>query len=173
MAKGLNFHQDGSEDIMKYEGQIQGDDLLIGTNTKSTAIPAPNLEVHDGLVVIDDTNEVALLIDTDSNLARIQSSKHNSGSTARALSFHVSSGKEALRFQTDGSASMGTSSNTTSAMLDLTSTTQGLLPPRLTTAQSNTLSGSAIAGITIYNSTLNKLEVFTGSGWETVTSVAR
>ena len=51
-----------------------------------------------------------------------------------------------------------------------------MIPPRVTTGQRNNLrdgvSGSATlrTGAMIYNTTLNKLQVWTGSGWETVTS---
>jgi hypothetical protein len=45
----------------------------------------------------------------------------------------------------------------------------GLLTiPRLTTTQRNAL--TAVAGMLIYNTTSNKLNFYTGSGWEAVTS---
>jgi hypothetical protein len=53
-----------------------------------------------------------------------------------------------------------------SAMLEVKSTTKGLLPPRLTTAQRNAISNPA-QGLTIYNTDLSCLEFYTGSasGW--------
>jgi hypothetical protein len=60
---------------------------------------------------------------------------------------------------------------TASAILELSSTTQGFLPPRLTTAQKVTLAATAVAGLMIYDTNLNKLCVYTGAGWETITSV--
>jgi hypothetical protein len=45
----------------------------------------------------------------------------------------------------------------------------GLLTiPRLTTTQRNAL--TAVAGMLIYNTTSHKLNFYTGSGWEAVTS---
>ena len=43
------------------------------------------------------------------------------------------------------------------------------LPPKLTTSTRNGIGGT-ITGATIYNTNLNKLQVYTGSNWETVTS---
>lgn len=56
------------------------------------------------------------------------------------------------------------------ALLQLDSTTKGFLPPRMTTTQKNAIS-SPPAGLVVYDSTLNKLCVYTGAAWETVTSV--
>ena len=51
-----------------------------------------------------------------------------------------------------------------------------MIPPRVTTAQRNLLrdaytnSATLISGAMVYNTTLNKLQVWNGSAWETVTS---
>lgn len=60
--------------------------------------------------------------------------------------------------------------NAASAKLEVNSTTQGFLPPVMTTTQKNAVSSPA-TGLMVYDSTLNKLSVFTGAVWETVTSV--
>ncbi len=57
-----------------------------------------------------------------------------------------------------------------SAILTLTSTTQGLLLPRMTTTQKNAISSPA-AGLLVYDTTLGKLCIRTAAAWETVTSV--
>jgi hypothetical protein len=56
-----------------------------------------------------------------------------------------------------------------SAILQADSTTQGFLPPRMTTTQRDAI-GTPAAGLVIYNTTTNKLNVFT-TAWEAVTSV--
>jgi hypothetical protein len=58
----------------------------------------------------------------------------------------------------------------TSAILQLESTTRGFLPPRMTTTQKNAITTPA-TGLVLYDTTLNKLAVYTGSAWETVTSI--
>ena len=50
-----------------------------------------------------------------------------------------------------------------------------MIPPKVTTAQRNALSGSGgggalVSGAFIYNTSLNKLQVYNGSAWETITS---
>lgn len=49
-------------------------------------------------------------------------------------------------------------------------TTGAFRPPVLTTVQKNAIA-APVAGDTVYDSTLNKLSVYTGAAWETVTSV--
>ena len=50
------------------------------------------------------------------------------------------------------------------AILELVSTTKAFLPPKMTTTQRNLITGAA--GLTIYNTTTNKLQVHNGSGWQ-------
>jgi hypothetical protein len=79
-------------------------------------------------------------------------------------------GGAATRFVIDGSGNVGIGTTTPSAksIMDLTSTTKGFLPPRMTTAQRDAIT-SVPAGLTIYNTSLSKLQVYTTT-WETVTS---
>ena len=56
-----------------------------------------------------------------------------------------------------------------SAVLGVTSTTQGFLPPRMTTAQRNAIASPA-TGLIVYNTDTNKINVYTGAAWEAVTS---
>jgi hypothetical protein len=56
----------------------------------------------------------------------------------------------------------------TSSMLQVDSTVQGFLPPRMTTTQKNAITTPA-AGLVVYDTTLAKLCVYT-TGWETITS---
>lgn len=62
----------------------------------------------------------------------------------------------------------GTSVNA-SAILEVKSTTQGLLLPRMTTTQRDAISSPA-AGLIIYNTTTGKINVYTTT-WEAVTSL--
>jgi len=56
------------------------------------------------------------------------------------------------------------SATTSSAVLEVSSTTQGFLPPRMTIAQRNAISDLSI-GLMIWNTTINQLEVYNGSLW--------
>ena len=70
-----------------------------------------------------------------------------------------------------GSLNVGAATNANaSAILEATSTTQGFLPPRMTTTQRNAIASPA-TGLIVYDTTLNKLCVRTASAWETITSI--
>lgn len=56
-----------------------------------------------------------------------------------------------------------------SAALTVTSTTQGLLFPRMTEAQRDAIAAPA-AGLVIYNTTTNKLNLRVAAAWEVITS---
>lgn len=55
------------------------------------------------------------------------------------------------------------------AIFQVNSTTKGFLPPRMTTTQKNAIA-TAVAGLVVFDTTLNKLCVFT-TVWETITSL--
>jgi hypothetical protein len=59
---------------------------------------------------------------------------------------------------------IGTTTPDASSALDLTSTTQGFLPPRMTATERDNIVSSA-TGLVIYNTTTNTLEYKTASGW--------
>lgn len=59
---------------------------------------------------------------------------------------------------------IGTSTPNNSALLDLQSTNRGLLPPRLSSTQRNSIASPA-AGLVIYNTDNNMLELFDGLTW--------
>ena len=56
-----------------------------------------------------------------------------------------------------------------SAVVAMNDTTRGFLPPRMTTTQKNAIASPA-AGLVVYDTTLNKLCVYT-TAWETITSL--
>jgi len=64
----------------------------------------------------------------------------------------------------------GTFTDVASSRLTINSTTQGFLPPRMTTTEKNAIASPAV-GLVVYDTTLNKLCVRGASAWETITSV--
>jgi uncharacterized protein (TIGR02145 family) len=56
-----------------------------------------------------------------------------------------------------------------SAIIEATSTTQGFLPPRMTTTQRDAIS-SAATGLIVFNTTTNGLEFKSSTGWISVTT---
>ena len=89
------------------------------------------------------------------------------GATIRAI--ETATG-DVLFGTTSGSVGVGVNTSiNASAILDITSTTKGFLPPRMTTTQKNAISTPA-SGLVVYDTTLNKLCVYT-TAWETITSL--
>jgi hypothetical protein len=74
------------------------------------------------------------------------------------------------RIITGATLAMGTASPNSRALIDMTSTTKGFLPPRMTLVQRNAIA-SPPAGLMIYNTTSNKLDVYNGTAWEVITSL--
>lgn len=62
-----------------------------------------------------------------------------------------------------GNTGLGTTSPSAVAKLDITSTTSGVLFPRMTTTQKNAI--AAVAGLVVYDTTTNKLCCYNGSTW--------
>jgi hypothetical protein len=67
-----------------------------------------------------------------------------------------------------GSVGIGTTTPNASAILDVQSTTKGVRFPNMTTTEKNAIAN--VAGNVIFDTTLGKLCVNTGSGWQTITS---
>ena len=69
-----------------------------------------------------------------------------------------------------GQIAIGTTSPVTTAKVQIDSTNQGFLPPRMTTAQMNAIVSPAV-GLTIYNTDLSTICFYT-TAWQKVTSTA-
>lgn len=70
-----------------------------------------------------------------------------------------------------GQIAIGIATPQASALLDLNSTTKGLLLPRMTTTEINAIPSPA-EGLTVFNITLHTLCFFDGTIWQKVTSTA-
>ncbi len=75
----------------------------------------------------------------------------------------VTARTQSLAINTDGSPADA------SALLDVKSTSKGLLPPRMTTAQRDLITTPA-AGLVIFNSQTNSLQLYNGSVWVSLTT---
>jgi hypothetical protein len=89
--------------------------------------------------------------------------------TAKAVRIYTTSASNVrMSILATGEVGIGTTTPSVKSVLDLTSTTKGFLPPRMTTVERDAIT-SVPAGLMIYNTTTNKLNVFT-TAWEAVTS---
>jgi hypothetical protein len=93
-------------------------------------------------------------------------------STSYSLGYGASrttSGTAVLSWTSDNNVGIGTTNPVTTALLHLSSTTKGFLPPVMTTTQKNAIASPA-TGLIVFDSTLGKLCVFSTT-WQTITSV--
>ncbi|MDB5200638.1 MAG: hypothetical protein JWQ27_47 [Ferruginibacter sp.] len=74
--------------------------------------------------------------------------------------------RNALTVLRNGSTGIGTTTPAPSALLDISSTTKGFLPPRMDASQRNAIQ-SPEAGLTIFNTSSKAVEVFNGTAWST------
>ncbi|WP_449401340.1 hypothetical protein [Chryseobacterium wanjuense] len=89
------------------------------------------------------------------------------GVSGGILQFHAASTSTeapAMVLSGYGNVGIGTASPTSSAILDLTATDKGFLPPRLTTAQRDAINPK-VAGLVIYNTNNNCMEFWNSSTW--------
>jgi uncharacterized protein (TIGR02145 family) len=77
--------------------------------------------------------------------------------------------QETARFTNDGKFAVGTSTPDAAAIVDISSTTHGMLIPRMSTTQRDDIS-SPPEGLLIYNITEDKFDYYTGGAWKTVLS---
>ena len=78
--------------------------------------------------------------------------------------------RENLMSGTKTNVVIGAASGNASALFELSSTSQGALITRMTTAQRQAISAPA-EGLLVYDTTLHKMTVYT-TAWEIVTSAA-
>jgi hypothetical protein len=77
---------------------------------------------------------------------------------------------QSMTLDTSGNLGIGTTSPSASAILDAQSTTKGVRMPNMTTTQKNAIASPA-AGLMVFDTTLAKLCVYSGSAWQTITSI--
>jgi len=90
--------------------------------------------------------------------------------TAFSITTGTTVGTERIRVTSAGLMGIGTGTPASCAIVDVTSTTLGFKFPVMTTTQKNAIV-SPVAGLVIFDSTLAKLCVYSGSAWQTITSV--
>ncbi|GAA4506824.1 hypothetical protein GCM10023172_36530 [Hymenobacter ginsengisoli] len=88
-----------------------------------------------------------------------------------AVSSGANTVTEWARFDNNGHLGIGTAPDA-SAALDVSSTSKGLLPPRMSQDQRNAI-GSPAAGLTIYNTTTAHLNTFNGTSWDEALSATQ
>jgi hypothetical protein len=118
---------------------------------------------------ITSTGVPSLRLNKSANIWYIEHSRNVTN--ALTISQAASPGNiPAVSINSNGNVSLNITTGNASALLDITSTTKGFLPPRMTTTQKNAI-GTPAQGLMVFDTTLVKLCVYSGTAWETITSI--
>ena len=127
---------------------------------RSTEVGIGTTVRENNALTINDGNNNRVYVNTTGEIG-IKTSTTLSGVTINASQVNASIGAVAI-----GATVLKSSVDFADAG---TVTTRFMLPPKITTAERGNLTG-LVSGAMIYNTNLNKLQVYNGSAWETVTS---
>ncbi|MFN3700550.1 MAG: tail fiber domain-containing protein [Alphaproteobacteria bacterium] len=119
------------------------------------------VNVGDGAIEID----VASRIEDDDNTTHIEVDTAGDG-TANTIVF-TSNNAEAMRVTDSGALAVGTATPSASALLELSSTTRGFLPPRMDEDARDAIAAPAV-GLMVYNTDVNLLQFWDGLDWVNV-----
>ena len=128
-----------------------------GTTSATTALLVQNSAGTEAFKIQDDRNAVF-------------SGATQFTSNVKFLGVNDTNSLNNLRFVVPGSGKSLTinknygTTNDASAIVDIQSTTQGFLPPRMTTTERDAIASPA-AGLMVYNTTTNKAQCYNGSTW--------
>jgi hypothetical protein len=150
---------------------IQGGNVLINTTTDA----GYRLDVNGTARVSVASSTLLNQFTVISSLSRLDISPYDSSTYGVILRPSLNNGGAFVplslwgsKIQLETSATVHISSNATggnaSAILDVTSTTKGFLPPRMTTTQRNAIASPA-AGLVVYDNTDNKHYGYNGTTW--------
>ena len=143
-----------------YSALFTGGNVGIGTATPGAALQVVSTTSADQLRVgYNTTNYYKIGRNTADGVLHFQGTQ----ATYNGYNFLSQAGTSSFFIKNSGSVGIGTAAPNASAILDLTSTTGALLIPRMTTTQRDAL--TAVNGMLIYNSTLNKFQGYENGAW--------
>lgn len=130
--------------------------------------------VTGGSTAIVGVNPVINDAGTNFNVFQVAPSNNASGPNTKIVRFGTSAGVNFIQYIDGtihiGDPGIGDANRVPSAKVAILSTTQGILFPKMTTAQRDAIA-SPVIGLVIFNTTTNKLNVRGAAAWEEVTSV--
>jgi hypothetical protein len=124
-----------------------------------------------GNVLIGTTTDAGFRLDVNGTVRSNNTiTGNNLVSVANILCGNILYGNGANSFwiSATGNATFGNANNpVASAKVEIISTTQGFLPPRMTTTQKNAIASPA-TGLQVYDTTLNQMSYYNGTTWTNI-----
>jgi hypothetical protein len=167
----------GTTTVSTFALDVNGTARVSGATTLSGAVAINSTNVSTGyaLFVNGVTGLVALTLSDELTIGENFAIKNNGSQTididannnSTNAIFRVTCNAQAnelFRVNESGNFMLGTVTEIASAKLVVTSTTQGFLPPRMTTTQKNAI-GTPAAGLVVYDTDTNKLCCYNGTSW--------
>jgi hypothetical protein len=163
-----NATASAAEEIIRFQISDSTTQLRVSNGTTADGVFAPSI-----VSVQNNTNITALgltgqILDVDdtgtSPINTYIARRTGSAVTTRPLFRWRNFTTNLMDITADGTLAIGTITPNLSALVDITSTTKGFLPPRMTTVQRDAIASPA-AGLVVYNSTTNKHQGYNGSTW--------
>lgn len=133
-------------------------DLTSGRTVRAAALAVGTPTAAETLTVFSATNEFAIQW-SGPGRAWVLASASN-----RCYIRNKTDSVVPITFLNEGNTGVGTSAPNAAAQLEVSSTTRGFLPPRMTTAQRD-LIATPPDGLTLYNSSTSKLQVRAAGAW--------
>jgi len=143
--------------------------ITIGSSSSGGGLATTYVGVPPGVSGVTQTSRThlygSLTMGTDTTSSgRLTVRGRGNTSTTKTAVFEDSGGSDIMVVQDNGVVGIGVTSPDASAKLEISSTTQGVLFPRMTTTQRDLISTPA-DGLVIYNTTDNKLQVRAAGAW--------
>jgi hypothetical protein len=153
-----------------YKLDVNGTSRFTGTALFTGNIGGNNWNFDSGNVrwvfgsATNQSSRYFTLINIWSTTAATLAVRNIASQTANSLQIENSSSTVLSGFDVNGGLFVGSTSLNASAIIEATSTTKGFLPPRMTNAQMVAIATPA-AGLVVYDTTNNKLNVYDGTNW--------
>ncbi len=189
---GFEFNYNGTEDRLelwsrKFSGNeairttwLKNGKIGIGTTNPSSALHVYSANDAEPLVHFESVGDVSLKVNGQGGESYIEVQNDDTGTSdswkmglndANRLDIQygaagsMNGDTPGISIQTDGKVAVGHNNPDNAAILDVSSTTKGFLPPRMTTAQMLAIP-SPPAGLMVYNTSMKNIFFHDGNKWK-------